>query len=173
VRHAPHRVAARALRSAVEESDLLASRCRDSPNERRVRLRPMVSATMLVPARLCLHDWSQTAVSGKKRPSSATRLLGPAREPQQTRQKVGHWRRVGMKDQPTLRFSLRSEAGRRLCFRWFTQHTLCVRSTRSSFHTFILFVQTLPARGCPSARNKGSHNVELCAAPLLHCHADC
>ena len=129
------------------------------------------SDTMLVPARLCLHDWSQTAASGKSARAVRTRLLAPAREPQQTRQKIGHWRRVGMKDQPTLRFSLRSEAGRRLCFRWFTQHTLCVRSTRSSFHTFILFVQTLPARGCPSARNKGSHNVPLCAAPLLHCHA--
>ena len=67
------------------------------------------------PARLCLHDWSQTAASGKSARAVRTRLLAPVREPQ-TRQKVGHWRRVGMKDQPTLRFSLRSEAGRRLCF---------------------------------------------------------
>jgi hypothetical protein len=71
---------------------------------------------MLVPARLCLHDWSQTAASDKSARAVRARLLAPAREPQQTRQKVGHWRRVGMKDQPTLRFSLRSEAGRRLCF---------------------------------------------------------
>ena len=31
----------------------------------------MASATMLVPARLCLHDWSQTAALGKKRPCCA------------------------------------------------------------------------------------------------------
>jgi hypothetical protein len=35
---------------------------------------------------------------------------------------------VGMKEQPTLRFSLRCEAGRRLCFRDRTQHTLSVWS---------------------------------------------
>src|ERR1035438_1043230 len=47
----------------------------------------MASATMLVPARLCLHDWSQTAASGKSARAVRTRLLAPAREPQQTRQK--------------------------------------------------------------------------------------
>jgi hypothetical protein len=105
-------------------------------------------------------------VSANRARAGATRPTNPGHE-----SSTLALRTAGMKEQPTLRFSLRCEAGRRLCFRCFTQHTLCVRSTRSSFHTFILFVQTLPTRGFPSARNKGSHNVPLCAAPLLHCHA--
>ena len=54
---------------------------------------------------------------------------------------------VGMKDQPALRFSLRSEAGRRFCCRYGRQHILCVRFARSSLHTFILFALAPPACG--------------------------
>ena len=39
--------------------------------------------------------------------------------------------------------------------------------------TFILFVPTTPRQRDPSARNKRSDNVALCAIPPLHCHADC
>ena len=39
--------------------------------------------------------------------------------------------------------------------------------------TFILFVPTAPRSRDPSARNKRSDNVALCAIPPLHWHADC
>ena len=61
-------------------------------------------------------------------------------------------RTAGMKEQPTLRFSLRCEAGRRLCFRDSTQHTLSVWSGKNLPHKFFSCRQ-LPARGNPSARN--------------------
>ena len=39
--------------------------------------------------------------------------------------------------------------------------------------TFILIVPTTPRQRDPSARNKRSDNVALCAITPLHCHADC
>ena len=39
--------------------------------------------------------------------------------------------------------------------------------------TFILIVPTTPRSRDPSARNKRSDNVALCAIPPLHCHGDC
>jgi len=59
---------------------------------------------------------------------------------------------VGMAEQPTLRFSLRCEAGRRLCFRDSTQHTLSVWSLILRFHINSVRADTTRKRD-PSARN--------------------
>jgi hypothetical protein len=59
---------------------------------------------------------------------------------------------VGMKHQPALRFSLRCEAGRRLCFRDITQHTLSVRSFVPHSHINSFRADDSPCRD-PSARN--------------------
>jgi hypothetical protein len=59
---------------------------------------------------------------------------------------------VGMREQPTLRFSLRCEAGCRLCFR--DIHTThIVRLVGQKPPTLILFVPTTPRTRDPSARN--------------------
>ena len=57
-----------------------------------------------------------------------------------------------MKHQPTLRFSLRCEAGRRFCFRDITQHTLSVRSFVPHSHINSFRADNSPCRD-PSARN--------------------
>ena len=59
---------------------------------------------------------------------------------------------VGMREQPTLRFSLRCEAGHRLCFR--DIHTThIVRLVGQKPPTLILFAPTTPRERDPSARN--------------------
>ena|ERR1039458_7372821 len=79
---------------------------------------------------------------------------------------------VGMRDQPTLRFSLRCEAGCRLCFRDGTQHTLSVWSFVPHFHLNSFRADNSPRAG-PFGTELRSDNVALCAIPLPHCHADC
>jgi len=77
-----------------------------------------------------------------------------------------------MQDQPTLRFSLRCEAGRRLCFRGFTQHILCVWSFVPHSHINSARADNSPPAG-PFGTEFMSHNMGLCADPLPRCHADC
>jgi hypothetical protein len=79
---------------------------------------------------------------------------------------------VGMREQPTLRFSLRCEAGCRLCFRDGTQHTLSVWSLMLRFHLNSFRADNSPRAG-PFGAELRSDNVALCAIPPLHCHADC
>jgi len=79
---------------------------------------------------------------------------------------------VGMREQPTLRFSLRCEAGRRLCSRDRTQHILCVWSFMLRFHINSFRADNSPRAG-PFGTEFMSHNMALCAIPPLHCHADC
>jgi len=124
---------------------------------------------------LCV--WACTIVRrlslGWLRPSSATRLLGPAPGPQ-TRQTLAIGFAVGWHEGPAdTTLLLRPRLGVRFAS-GVSHNTYCAfvplvpRSTPLFF-----FVQTLPVCGFPSARNKGSHNMALCAAPLLLCHADC
>ncbi len=102
-----HRVAALALRSAVEESESLAGAGATAPGHE-----PADPAKGIGFAAGC-HE----------RPARLTVLLRPRLWP-------------------------------RLAPRCYTQHILCVRSARSSLHTFILFAQQLPASRVPSARKK-------------------
>ena len=132
-----HRVAARALRSAVEESDLLASRWR-------------------------AEAWLQVTGSLRQTRQSERWLCGG----------------VGVREQPTLRFSLRCEAGCRLCFPG--QNTRAVIFKAAPFCRVPLARdprQTGPRRlpRDPPRRRPGSlrYNCVLCPIRLLHCHADC
>jgi hypothetical protein len=84
---------------------------------------------------------------------------------------------VGMRDQPTLRFSLRCEAGRRLCFPGSrTRDVIC-----NAAHCRIPLAREPSANGFPPSPRATTRptarfikdNIVLCPVRLLHCPAVC
>ena len=84
---------------------------------------------------------------------------------------------VGMREQPTLRFSLRCEAGCRLCFPGSrTRDVIC-----NAAHCRIPLAREPSANGFPPSPRATTRptarfikdNIVLSSIRLLHCHADC
>ena len=92
---------------------------------------------------------------------------------QQTRPKASAARLVVTNDRRGLRCSFLRACGLAL-LPGATHNTYCAFVPLvPRFTPLFLIAPTLLTREPLQCGNKGSHNMALCDAPLLHCHADC
>lgn len=130
-------------------------------------------------ARPCTHRVAALALRSVVEDSESLACAiatAPGHEPADPAKGIGS-RLVVTSDQPhatLLAPSFRCEAGRAALLPGATHNTYCAFVPLvPRFTPLFLIAPTLLTREPLRCGNKGSHNMALCDAPLLHCHADC